>query len=61
MVVCSSVPPFNVYAGTDNITRGWIFHARLPKGHEKQMESFENQIESWLEEYENDLPPTTDS
>jgi hypothetical protein len=25
---------------------------------EKQMELFENQIESWLEEYENDLPPT---
>jgi hypothetical protein len=25
------------------------------------MESFENQIENWVGEYENDLPPTTDS
>jgi hypothetical protein len=34
----------------------------IPEGlDEKQMELFENQVESWVEEYENDPPLTTDS
>jgi hypothetical protein len=41
---------------------GWLQMEYMPEGlDEKQMELFENQIESWLENYENDLPPTTDS
>ena len=41
---------------------GWLQMDYIPEGlNEKQMELFENQIESWVEEYENDLPPTTDS
>jgi hypothetical protein len=41
---------------------GWLQMEYTPEGFdEKQMELFENQIESWLEEYKNDLPPTTDS
>ena len=41
---------------------GWLQMEYIPEGlDEKQMELFENQIESWVEEYENDLPPTTDS
>jgi len=41
---------------------GWLQMDYIPEElNEKQMELFENQIESWVEEYENDLPPTTDS
>ena len=41
---------------------GWLQMEYMPEGlDEKQMELFENQIESWLEEYENELPSTTDS
>ncbi|MDT8378827.1 MAG: hypothetical protein RQ739_08035, partial [Desulfotignum sp.] len=41
---------------------GWLQMEYIPEGlDEKQMELFENQIESWVEEYENDPPLTTDS
>ncbi|MDZ7667404.1 MAG: hypothetical protein U5K27_19095 [Desulfotignum sp.] len=41
---------------------GWLQMEYIPEGlNEKQMELFENQIESWVEEYENDLPPATGS
>ncbi len=41
---------------------GWLQMEYTPEGlDEKQMELFENQIESWVGKYENDLPPTTDS
>ena len=41
---------------------GWLQMEYMPEGlDEKQMELFENQIESWVGKYENSLPPTTDS
>jgi hypothetical protein len=41
---------------------GWLQMDYTPEGlDEKQMELFENQIESWVEEYENDPPLMTDS
>lgn len=41
---------------------GWLQMEYMPEGlNEKQMELFENQIENWVEKYENDPPPTTDS
>ena len=41
---------------------GWLQMGYTPEGlDEKQMEWFENQIERWVGEYENDLPPTSDS
>ena len=41
---------------------GWLQMEYTPEGlDEKQMQLFENQIESWVEEYENDPPPTTNS
>lgn len=41
---------------------GWLQMEYIPEGlDEKQMELFENQIENWVEEYENDPPPTTNS
>jgi hypothetical protein len=40
---------------------GWLQMEYTPEGFdEAQMERFENQIESWVEEYENDLPPESD-
>jgi len=40
---------------------GWLQMEYTPEGFdEEQMERFENQIESWVEEYENDLPPKSD-
>jgi len=40
---------------------GWLQMEYVPEGlDEDQMEQFENQIESWVEKYENDLPPTSD-
>jgi len=41
---------------------GWLQMEYIPEGlDEKQMELFENQIENWVKEYENDPPPTTNS
>jgi hypothetical protein len=41
---------------------GWLQMEYIPEGlDEKQMELFENQIESWVEKYENGPPLTTDS
>ena len=41
---------------------GWLQMEYIPEGlDEKQMELFESQIENWVEEYENDPPPTTNS
>jgi len=40
---------------------GWLQMEYTPEGFdEAQMERFENQIESWVEEYENDLLPESD-
>lgn len=40
---------------------GWLQMEYMPEGlDDKQMERFENQIESWVEEYENDLSPASD-
>ena len=40
---------------------GWLQMEYTPEGFdEEQMERFENQIENWVEEYENDLPPGSD-
>jgi hypothetical protein len=30
----------NVQVGTDNITRDWVFHAGLPKGHKHYVGAF---------------------
>ncbi|MFH0727272.1 MAG: hypothetical protein V2B19_13150 [Pseudomonadota bacterium] len=39
---------------------GWLQMEYTPEVlDEEQMERFENQIESWMEEYENDLPPAS--
>ncbi|MCA1793373.1 MAG: hypothetical protein ABR534_04485 [Desulfotignum sp.] len=41
---------------------GWLQMEYMPEGlNEKQMELFENQIENWVEKYENDPPPTSGS
>ena len=41
---------------------GWLQMEYIPEGlDEEQMERFENQIESWVEEYENGLHPESDS
>ena len=41
---------------------GWLQLEYIPEGlDEDQMERFENQIDSWVEEYENRLPLSTDS
>ena len=41
---------------------GWLQMGYMPEGlNEKQMELFENQIENWVEKYENDPSPTTGS
>ena len=41
---------------------GWLQMEYIPEGlDEDQMERFENQIDSWLEEYENRLPLSPDS
>ena len=41
---------------------GWLQLEYIPQGlDEDQMERFENQIDSWLEEYENRLPLSPDS
>jgi len=41
---------------------GWLQMGYTPEGlDEKQMEQFENQIESWVQEYENGLYPGSDS
>lgn len=40
---------------------GWLEMGYTPEGlDEKQMERFENQIESWVEEYEKTLHPAPD-
>jgi hypothetical protein len=40
---------------------GWLQMEYVPEGlDEEQMEQFENQIESWVEEYENARPPASD-
>jgi hypothetical protein len=40
---------------------GWLQMEYTPEGlDEEQMERFENQIESWVEEYENGIHPTSD-
>jgi hypothetical protein len=41
---------------------GWLQLEYIPEGlDEDQMERFENQIDSWVKEYENRLPLPTDS
>jgi len=41
---------------------GWLRMEYEPEGlDEDQMEQFENQIDRWVEEYENRLPPASDS
>ena len=41
---------------------GWLQMEYMPEGlDEEQMERFENQIESWVEEYINGLHPESDS
>jgi hypothetical protein len=41
---------------------GWLQMGYTPEGlDEEQMERFENQIESWVEEYEGTLHPASDS
>jgi len=40
---------------------GWLQMEYMPEGFdEEQMERFENQIESWVEQYENALRPASD-
>ena len=54
-------------SGLDNLVIlshviGWLRLEYIPEGlDEDQMERFENQIDSWLEEYENRLPLSSDS
>jgi hypothetical protein len=40
---------------------GWLQMEYTPEGlDEEQMEQFENQIENWVQQYENDLHPGSD-
>jgi len=54
-------------SGLDNLVIlshviGWLRLEYIPEGlDEDQMERFENQIDSWLEEYEKRLPLSSDS
>lgn len=41
---------------------GWLQMGYVPEGlDEEQMERFEDQVETWVQEYENDLPPEFNS